>query len=108
MESHRKVVITYVRKGGRVEAGAHRDCCDYIFKVQGRRAETVSVGIAGGWHEVIPSLGKALKDEELIAIAKEFLERELTREWVPSREKNRLEIPHALMEYRIHNNSFPS
>lgn len=107
MGPQRRVVVTYVRKEGRVEVGRPRDCCDFIFKVQGHQPETVSVGITGGWFDFIPSLGKVLTDEELKAIAEEFLERELAKGWVPSQENNRLEIPYPLMEYRVHNGSFP-
>jgi hypothetical protein len=49
-------IVTYVRKGHRVEVGGLPDCCDYIFKVQGHQPETAAVGIAGSWHEEIPSL----------------------------------------------------
>jgi hypothetical protein len=108
MSSHRKAVIKYVRKESRVEVGGPRDCCDFIFKVQGHQPETVSIGITGGWFDFIPSLGKVLTDEELKAISAEFLERELANGWVPSQENNRLEIPYPLMEYRVQNGSFPN
>jgi hypothetical protein len=100
------MLVTYVRKGRQVEAGIFRDYCDYIFTVQGHHLEEVRVGITGGWHDVIASLGKALTDDELIAIAKEFLERELGKGWMPSPEMNSLKISSVVMEYRVHNDSF--
>jgi hypothetical protein len=99
-------LVTYVRKGRRIEVGILPDCCDYIFKVQGHQLETVAVGITGGWHEEIPSLSWNGTDKELIAIAKEFLKKELAKGWAPTAENNRLEIPNEQMEYRLRNGSF--
>lgn len=107
MGSQNRATI-YLRRERRLEVSGYRASFNYVFKVQGYQIETVRVGITEGWHDAIPSLGKALIDDEIIAIAKEFLEGELARGWVPSPGKNSLEIPHGVMEYRLSNGSFPS
>jgi hypothetical protein len=98
-------MFTYVGKARRPKAGGggFTDWCDYIFKVQGYQAE-VRVGMTCRWHDVIPSLGRTLTDEELIAITKEFLGKEMGRRSAPS---SRLDISSSLMEYRVRNGSFP-
>jgi hypothetical protein len=105
MESQSRGVI-YVRKERRLEASGYRACFDYFFKVQGHEFQMASVGITESWHDAIPSLGKALTDDDLVAIAKEFLELELANGWAPSPGKNRVDISNRAMEHRVHNGSF--
>lgn len=100
-------VVTYVRKERQLESGTHRACFDYFFTVHGHDSQIASVGITEGWHDQIASLGKSLADEDLVVIAKEFLERELIKGWTPSASSNRLEIPYGAMEYRVHRGFFP-
>ncbi len=99
------MVVEYLHRGDRTEGTSLPYSCDYVFKVQGYQPK-VSVVINGGWHEEVPSLSWKAAERELIAIAKEFLEKQLDGGWTPAAENNCLEIPNEEMEYRIRNGSF--
>jgi hypothetical protein len=59
-----------------------------------------------GWHDAIPALEKTPTDDDLVSVAKEFLEPQLATGWEPSPGKNRCEIPYGVMEHRVLNGSF--
>ena len=98
--------ITYVGKKRRSEQGVNYACFDYFFELQDHQSKTVCVGITEGWHDEIPALEKTLTDDDLVSIAKEFLEPQLATGWEPSPGKNRCEIPYGVMEHRVLNGSF--
>ncbi len=100
------MVVEYLYRNEPIEVS--RYCCEYIFRVQGCQPAKIGVVINGGWHEAIPSLGWKGDERELIASAKEFLEKALARGWAPTAKSHRLEIPDKEMEYRVHNGSLPS
>jgi len=98
------MVVEYLYKNEPIEVS--RYCCEYIFKAEGCQPAMIGIVINGGWHEAIPSLGWKGAERDLIAIAKEFLEMALARDWAPTAENHGLEIPDEAMKYRIHNGSF--
>jgi len=100
------MVLEYLYRNETIEVS--RYCCEYIFKAGGSQLAKIGVVINGGWHEDIASLGWKGAERDLIAIAREFLEETLAREWVaPTAKSFRLEIPDEEMEYRVRNGSFP-
>ncbi len=100
------MVVKYLYRNEPIEVS--RYCCEYIFQVEGSQPGKIGIVINGGWHEAIPSLGWNGEEIDLIAVAKEFLEKALARNWAPAVKNNRLEIPDKEMEYRVHSGSFPS
>jgi len=101
--------VTYVGKNRTLQGTTYHACCDYEFQFeQSNQSQRMCIGITEGWHDRIQSLGRTLTEDELVAIAKEFLERELAKGSIPVAGKNRLEIPYGAMEYRVQNGSFPN
>lgn len=100
------MVVKYLYRNEPIEVS--RYCCEYIFQVEGSQPRKIGIVINGGCHEAIPSLGWKGAERDLIAIAKEFLELALARDWAPTGENRRLEIPDEEMEFRVRHGSFSS
>ncbi len=100
------MVVKYLYRNEPIEVS--RYYCEYIFQVEGSQPGKIGIVINGGWHGAIPSLGWKGAEGDLIVIAKEFLEKALARDWVPTAKSHRLEIPDEEMEFRVHNGSFSS